>query len=72
MVRGALGKLIKKNRSKLRLARNVDLLVHMNLLLFLHRLAEESRVKAFEKKCLTIKSEHVLSVLKRVLKERKG
>ncbi|XP_078505052.1 centromere protein W [Lissotriton helveticus] len=70
--RGTLSKVIKKNRSALRLTRNLDLLVHMNLLMFLHRLAEESRVKAFEKKSLTIKPEHIFAVVKKVLKKSKG
>lgn len=38
--------------------------VQLNLLLFLHQLAEESRVKAFEEKSATIKVRHVKAVAK--------
>ncbi|KAI4904030.1 hypothetical protein NFI96_010228 [Prochilodus magdalenae] len=38
--------------------------VQLNLLLVLHRLAEESRVKAFEEKTATIKAHHVKAVAK--------
>lgn len=38
--------------------------VQLNLLLVLHRLAEESRIKAFEEKMATIKVHHVKAVAK--------
>lgn len=38
--------------------------VQLNLLLVLHRLAEESRIKAFEEKTATIKVHHVKAVAK--------
>ncbi|NWI03142.1 CENPW protein, partial [Tichodroma muraria] len=38
--------------------------VHLNFLLFLHRLAEEARTKAFENKSKIIKPEHTISAAK--------
>ncbi|NWI48047.1 CENPW protein, partial [Picathartes gymnocephalus] len=38
--------------------------VHLNFLLFLHRLAEEARTNAFEKKSKIIKPEHAISAAK--------
>ncbi|NXB01421.1 CENPW protein, partial [Cnemophilus loriae] len=77
--RSTLRKIIKKHKPQLRLAANADLLawlyyftfkqecpdvVHLNFLLFLHRLAEEVRTKAFEKKSKIIKPEHTISAAK--------
>ncbi|XP_056344475.1 centromere protein W [Oenanthe melanoleuca] len=67
-----LRKVIKKHRPQLRLAANVDLLVHLNFLLFLHRLAEEARTSAFEDKSKIIKSEHTISAAKVILKKSRG
>ena len=38
--------------------------VHLNCLLFVHRLAEESRINACGSKCGVIKKEHVLAAAK--------
>ncbi|TEA36191.1 hypothetical protein DBR06_SOUSAS7510032, partial [Sousa chinensis] len=38
--------------------------VHLNCLLFVHRLAEEARTNACENKCGVIKKEHVLAAAK--------
>ncbi|NXU13015.1 CENPW protein, partial [Pardalotus punctatus] len=71
--RSTLRKLIKKHKPQLRLAANSDLLefiffsilkVHLNFLLFLHRLAEEARTNAFENKSKIIKPEHTISAAK--------
>ncbi|NWT56648.1 CENPW protein, partial [Erythrocercus mccallii] len=77
--RSTLRKIIKKHKPQLRLAANADLLawlfyftfkhefpgvVHLNFLLFLHRLAEEARTNAFENKSKVIKSEHTISAAK--------
>ncbi|NWY65517.1 CENPW protein, partial [Erithacus rubecula] len=59
-----LRKTLKKHKPQLRLAANVDLLVHLNFLLFLHRLAEEARTNAFEDKSKIIKPEHTISAAK--------
>ncbi|NXK46501.1 CENPW protein, partial [Chauna torquata] len=40
------------------------LIVHLNFLLFLHRLAEEARTNAFENKSKTIKPEHTIAAAK--------
>uniref|UniRef100_A0A8D2PWX4 Centromere protein W n=1 Tax=Zosterops lateralis melanops TaxID=1220523 RepID=A0A8D2PWX4_ZOSLA len=53
-----------KHKPQLRLAANADLLVHLNFLLFLHRLAEEARTNAFENKSKIIKPEHTISAAK--------
>ncbi|NXT63177.1 CENPW protein, partial [Chaetops frenatus] len=77
--RSTLRKIIKNHKPQLRLAANVDLLawrfyftfkkacpvvIHLNFLLFLHRLAEEARTNAFEKKSKIIKPEHTVSAAK--------
>ncbi|NXT03948.1 CENPW protein, partial [Prunella fulvescens] len=77
--RSTLRKIIKKHKPELRLAANADLLawlfcftfkqecpcvVHLNFLLFLHRLAEEARTNAFENKSKIIKPEHTISAAK--------
>ncbi|NXO34134.1 CENPW protein, partial [Locustella ochotensis] len=77
--RSTLRKIIKKHKPQLRLAANADLLawlfyftfkqecpgmVHLNFLLFLHRLAEETRTNAFENKSKIIKPEHTISAAK--------
>ncbi|NWU38047.1 CENPW protein, partial [Hylia prasina] len=77
--RSTLRKIIKKHKPHLRLAANADLLawifyftfkqecpgvVHLNFLLFLHRLAEEARTNAFENKSKIIKPEHTISAAK--------
>ncbi|XP_043919948.1 centromere protein W [Protopterus annectens] len=70
--RSTLKATMKKMNLKSRLSANSDLLVHLSLLLFLRRLAEESRTKAFECRSLTIKEEHVKAVAKTVLKKSRG
>ncbi|NXJ69618.1 CENPW protein, partial [Rostratula benghalensis] len=78
--RSTLRKIIKTHKPQLRLAANADLLawlfyctfkqgcagviVHLSFLLFLHRLAEESRTKAFENKSKIIKPEHAMAAAK--------
>nr|XP_013814512.1 PREDICTED: centromere protein W isoform X1 [Apteryx mantelli mantelli] len=62
--RSTLRKIIKKHKPQLRLAANADLLVHLNFLLFLHRLAEEARTNAFESKSKIIKPEHAIAAAK--------
>ncbi|XP_058274444.1 centromere protein W [Hemibagrus wyckioides] len=61
-----------KKRSDVRIGKNADLMVQLNLLLVLHRLAEESRIKAFEEKTATIKVHHVKAVAKKLLKSTRG
>ncbi|XP_066558206.1 centromere protein W [Amia ocellicauda] len=65
-------KSIMKKKPNLRLGTNTDLMVQLNLLLFLHRLAEESRAKAFEARTATIKPEHIKAVSKSLLKKARG
>ncbi|XP_032911497.1 centromere protein W [Catharus ustulatus] len=67
-----LRKIIKKRKPQLRLAANADLLVHLNFILFLHRLAEEARTNAFEDKSRVIKSVHAISAAKVILKKSRG
>ncbi|NWH79041.1 CENPW protein, partial [Piaya cayana] len=69
--RSTLRKIIKKHKPELRLAANADLLVrmrgrqvHLSFLLFLHRLAEEARTKAFENRSKIIKPEHIIAAAK--------
>ncbi|XP_066467589.1 centromere protein W [Tiliqua scincoides] len=70
--RSTLKGLVKKHKPKLRMTANTDLLVHLNFLLFMHRLAEETRTKAISDKSKTIKYEHVLSSAKIILKKSRG
>ncbi|KAK3551752.1 hypothetical protein QTP70_025129 [Hemibagrus guttatus] len=61
-----------KKKSDIRIGKNADLMVQLNLLLVLHRLAEESRIKAFEEKAATIQVHHVKAVAKKLLKSTRG
>ncbi|XP_017564619.1 centromere protein W [Pygocentrus nattereri] len=61
-----------RKKSDIRVGKNADLMVQLNLLLVLHRLAEESRLKAFEEKTATIKVHHVKAVAKKLLKSTRG
>ncbi|TRZ24864.1 hypothetical protein HGM15179_002213 [Zosterops borbonicus] len=70
--RSTLRKIIKKHKPQLRLAANADLLVHLNFLLFLHRLAEEARTNAFENKSKIIKPEHTISAAKILVSMQTG
>ncbi|XP_077018949.1 centromere protein W isoform X2 [Tamandua tetradactyla] len=70
--RGFLRRVFKRQKPQLRLETRGDLLVHLNCLLFIHRLAEESRKNACENKCGVIKEEHVLAAAKVILKKSRG
>ncbi|KAF6364207.1 centromere protein W [Rhinolophus ferrumequinum] len=70
--RGFLRRIFKRQKPHLRLQTSGDLLVHLNCLLFVHRLAEESRINACENKCGVIKNEHVLAAAKVILKKSRG
>ncbi|XP_008831867.1 centromere protein W isoform X1 [Nannospalax galili] len=70
--RGFLKRVFKRRKPHLRLETRSDLLIHLNCLLFVHRLAEESRTNACESKCGVIKKDHVLSAAKVILKKSRG
>ncbi|XP_004614035.2 centromere protein W [Sorex araneus] len=70
--RGFLKRVLKQRKPQLRLERSADLLIHLNCLLFIHRLAQESRMNACENKCKIIKKEHVLAAAKVILKKSRG
>ncbi|KAM9006013.1 centromere protein W [Sarcophilus harrisii] len=70
--RGFLKNFIKRRKPQLHLKSGVDLWVHLNCLLFLHRLAEESRMQAFQNKSRIIKDKHILAAAKVVLKKSRG
>ncbi|XP_006834748.1 PREDICTED: centromere protein W [Chrysochloris asiatica] len=70
--RGFLKRSLKRQKPHLRLETNGDLLVHLNCLLFIRRLAEASRINACENKCGIIKKEHVLAAAKVILKKSRG
>ncbi|XP_055982280.1 centromere protein W [Sorex fumeus] len=70
--RGFLKRLLKQRKPQLRLETTTDLLIHLNCLLFVHRLAQESRMNACENKCKIIKKEHVLAAAKVILKKSRG
>ncbi|XP_054847772.1 centromere protein W [Eublepharis macularius] len=70
--RSTLKGLVRRHKPHLRMTANIDLLVHLNFLLFLHRLAEETRTKAIADKSKIIKYEHVLTSAKIILKKSRG
>ncbi|MEE6475608.1 hypothetical protein FKM82_010814 [Ascaphus truei] len=70
--RRAIKSIVKKHKTELCTGTNSDLLVHLSCLLFLHKLAEEARTKAFEDKSSTIKPVYVRAVAKVVLKQCRG
>ncbi|XP_006013692.1 centromere protein W [Latimeria chalumnae] len=70
--RSSFKSIFKKRKPGLQLRGNVDLMVQLSCLLFLQRLAEEARTKAFESRSSTIKPEHVSAVAKTVLKKSRG
>ncbi|CAD7691707.1 unnamed protein product [Nyctereutes procyonoides] len=70
--RAFLRRLFRRQKPQLRLETGGDLLVHLNCLLFVHRLAEESRMNAFENKDGVIKKEHVQAAAKVILKKSRG
>ncbi|KAL6087875.1 hypothetical protein STEG23_022055 [Scotinomys teguina] len=59
-----LKRTFKQKKPHLRLETDCDLLIHLNCLLFVHRLAEESRVNACEGKSRVIKQDHILAAAK--------
>lgn len=64
--------IIKKYQKKARLSRNADILIFLDYILFLKRLAAEASIKALEEGERTLKSNHVNTVFKNVLKSCKG
>ncbi|XP_035394860.1 centromere protein W [Cygnus olor] len=70
--RGTLRGVLRSHKPQLRLAAGGDLLIHLNFLMFLHRLAEEARTNAFENKSKTIKPEHTIAAAKVILKRSRG
>ncbi|XP_031213386.1 centromere protein W-like [Mastomys coucha] len=64
------GLAVKYNwKLRLCLERCCDLLIHLNCLFFVHRLAEESKTNACESKCGVIKKDHVWAAAKVILKK---
>ncbi|KAM7137254.1 centromere protein W [Molossus nigricans] len=70
--RGFLKRVLKRQKPHLRLETNCDLLMHLNCLLFIRRLAEEARTDACKNKCGIIKDQHVLAAAKVMLKKSRG
>ncbi|XP_006778516.1 PREDICTED: centromere protein W isoform X1 [Myotis davidii] len=70
--RGFLRRVFKRRKPHLRLEASCDLLVHLNCLLFIRRLAEEARTDACKNKCGIIKDQHVLAAAKVMLKKSRG
>uniref|UniRef100_A0A8D0GFX2 Centromere protein W n=1 Tax=Sphenodon punctatus TaxID=8508 RepID=A0A8D0GFX2_SPHPU len=70
--RTTLRRLMKQEKPHLRMAANTDLLVHLNVLLFLRRLAEETRAKAFEDKSKIIKPQHAVAAAKVIKLKSRG
>ncbi|XP_003515820.1 centromere protein W [Cricetulus griseus] len=70
--RAFLRRTFKQKKPHLRLETACDLLIHLNCLLFVHRLAEESRTNACENKSEVIKKDHVMAASKVILKKSRG
>ncbi|XP_065537006.1 centromere protein W [Lathamus discolor] len=70
--RAALRKMLKNEKPGFRLAACADLLVYLNFLLFLRRLAEEARTNAFQNRSRIIKPEHIILAAKAILKKSRG
>ncbi|XP_010624058.1 centromere protein W [Fukomys damarensis] len=70
--RGFLRRVFQRRKPHLRLEMRGDVLVHLNCLLFIHRLAEQARINACEDKCGIIKKDHVLAAAKVILKKSRG
>ncbi|XP_067881329.1 centromere protein W isoform X1 [Heterodontus francisci] len=85
--RRSLQSIIRKHKPQLRLSKDIHIMVeeveslegaveggvvHLNCLLFLHRLAVEARTKAVESKSSIIQPNHVMEVAKAVLKKSRG
>ncbi|XP_038655690.1 centromere protein W [Scyliorhinus canicula] len=70
--RSSLLSLLKKHKPQLRHGKDVHIMVHLDCLLFLHRLAVEARTKAVESKSSTIQPNNVKEVAKAVLKKSRG
>lgn len=64
--------IIKKHQRKARLSRNADILIFLDYMLFLKRLATESNIKAQEERTNTLQAQHVNDVLRNVLQNCKG
>ncbi|XP_050996795.1 centromere protein W-like [Acomys russatus] len=70
--RGFLKCTFKQKKPHLRLETCSDLLIHLNCLLFVHRLAEESRTNACGSKSGVITQDHVLTAGKVILRKSRG
>lgn len=70
--RSRLKSIIKKHQGKARFSRNVDILIFLDYMLFLKRLAVEANIKAQEEKGKKLQAHHVNAVLRKVLKSCKG
>ncbi|XP_021030440.1 centromere protein W isoform X1 [Mus caroli] len=70
--RAFLKRFLKQKKPHLGLGRCCDLLIHLNCLLFVQRLAAESRTNACESKSRVIKKDHILAAAKVILKKSRG
>ncbi|XP_073243943.1 centromere protein W-like isoform X2 [Porites lutea] len=64
--------IIKKYQRKARFCRNADILIFLDYMLFLKRLAAESNIKALESKEKMLHAHHINSVVRNVLKSCRG
>ncbi|XP_038056751.1 centromere protein W-like [Patiria miniata] len=64
--------IIKKTQPNVRLGKNADLLIFLDYMMFIKRLATEANIAAQEQKENTLTAAHVNSVLKDVLKGMRG
>lgn len=70
--KAVIRKLIRQHQRNLRLGKNVEVLIWLDFLMFMKRLAAECDVKAHEDKSKVLKEYHVAQVVKNVLKSCKG
>ena len=64
--------IVKQNTKRLNIQKNVDILLFLDYMLFLKRLAQSAELKADEKKDTKITAEHIKEVRRDVLKQCSG
>ncbi|KAL1917991.1 uncharacterized protein VTP21DRAFT_3257 [Calcarisporiella thermophila] len=70
--RSTLRKIIKAHQPKSQLSKNADVMIYLDYVLFLKRLATEASIDASQSKENVIRANHINTALDRVLQQFKG
>ncbi|RUS19211.1 hypothetical protein BC937DRAFT_87832 [Endogone sp. FLAS-F59071] len=70
--RSTLKRLVKAHQPKSQLSKNADVLLYLDYVLFLNRLATEARIAALKNNDKTVESRHINAVLEVVLQQFKA